>query len=47
MRSATRDGLDAVEPVDRLGHYHATYEKTDGRWRIKTSKLVRKHKAYR
>jgi uncharacterized protein (TIGR02246 family) len=23
------------------GHYHETYEKTDGAWRIKTSKLTR------
>lgn len=23
------------------GHYHETYEKIDGRWRIKTSKLTR------
>ena len=23
------------------GHYHETYEKIDGQWRIKTSKLTR------
>jgi hypothetical protein len=23
------------------GHYHETYEKVDGRWRIKSSKLTR------
>jgi uncharacterized protein (TIGR02246 family) len=25
------------------GHYHETYEKTDGRWRIKSSTLTRLH----
>jgi uncharacterized protein (TIGR02246 family) len=25
------------------GHYHETYEKTDGEWRIKTSTLTRLH----
>jgi hypothetical protein len=23
------------------GHYHETYEKADGEWRIKSSKLIR------
>ncbi len=26
-----------------FGHYHETYEKTDGEWRIKTSTLTRLH----
>lgn len=26
------------------GHYHETYEKTDGQWRIKTLKLTRLHR---
>jgi hypothetical protein len=45
---ATRCGTgnDVVRPVPTLtlhgyGHYHETYEKIDGRWRIKTSKLTR------
>jgi hypothetical protein len=25
------------------GHYHETYEKTDGAWRIKSSTLTRLH----
>jgi hypothetical protein len=25
------------------GHYHETYEKSDGQWRIKTSTLTRLH----
>jgi hypothetical protein len=25
------------------GHYHETYEKSDGKWRIKTSTLTRLH----
>lgn len=27
--------------LNGFGHYHETYEKTDGRWRIKTLKLTR------
>jgi hypothetical protein len=27
--------------VNGFGHYHETYEKIDGTWRIKTSKLTR------
>jgi hypothetical protein len=27
--------------LDGYGHYHETYEKIDGQWRIKTSKLTR------
>jgi uncharacterized protein (TIGR02246 family) len=27
--------------LDGYGHYHETYEKTDGAWRIKSSKLTR------
>jgi hypothetical protein len=27
--------------MDGYGHYHETYEKTAGQWRIKTSKLTR------
>ena len=29
--------------LDGYGHYHETYEKDAGRWRIKTSKLTRLH----
>ncbi len=29
--------------LDGYGHYHETYEKTDGEWRIKSSKLTRLH----
>lgn len=29
--------------LDGFGHYHETYVKGDGRWRIKTSKLTRLH----
>jgi uncharacterized protein (TIGR02246 family) len=29
--------------LDGYGHYHETYEKTAGRWRIKSSKLTRLH----
>jgi len=29
--------------LDGFGHYHETYEKTAGAWRIKTSKLTRVH----
>ena len=27
--------------LNGFGHYHETYEKSDGRWRIKSSKLTR------
>jgi hypothetical protein len=46
----TATGLWALNDVVRLapgvnlngyGHYHETYEKIDGQWRIKTSKLTR------
>ncbi len=46
----TARGVWALEDVVRLapglnlngyGHYHETYEKVDGQWRIKTSKLTR------
>jgi uncharacterized protein (TIGR02246 family) len=46
----TARGVWALEDVVRLapglnlngyGHYHETYVKIDGRWRIKTSKLTR------
>lgn len=46
----TATGVWALNDVVRLapglnlngyGHYHETYEKTDGQWRIKTSKLTR------
>jgi hypothetical protein len=48
--STTARGVWALEDVVRLapgvnlhayGHYHETYEKVDGQWRIKTSKLTR------
>jgi hypothetical protein len=29
--------------LDGYGHYHETYEKRDGGWRIKTSTLTRLH----
>lgn len=29
--------------LDGYGHYHETYEKSDGRWRIKSSRLTRLH----
>src|SRR6476620_648095 len=29
--------------LDGYGHYHETYEKFDGEWRIKSSKLTRLH----
>ena len=29
--------------LDGYGHYHETYEKSDGQWRIKSSKLTRVH----
>lgn len=47
---ATAKGVWALEDVVRLapginlrgyGHYHETYEKVDGQWRIKTSTLTR------
>nr|WP_237752607.1 nuclear transport factor 2 family protein [Mycolicibacterium aromaticivorans] len=46
----TASGIWALNDVVRLapgvnlagyGHYHETYEKADGRWRIKTSTLTR------
>ncbi|WP_024799348.1 nuclear transport factor 2 family protein [Nocardia sp. BMG51109] len=46
----TATGVWALNDVVRLapgvnlngyGHYHETYEKIDGRWRIKTSELTR------
>jgi hypothetical protein len=48
--ATTAQGVWALNDVVRLvpaltlhgyGHYHETYEKIDGRWRIKTSKLTR------
>jgi SnoaL-like domain len=48
--STTARGIWALNDVVRLapglnldgyGHYHETYEKIDGQWRIKTSKLTR------
>jgi hypothetical protein len=48
--ATTASGVWALNDVVRLlpgltlnayGHYHETYEKIDGRWRIKTSKLTR------
>lgn len=48
--ATTARGVWALEDVVRLapglnvngyGHYHETYEKIDGQWRIKTSKLTR------
>lgn len=51
LRSATTaTGVWALEDVVRLapgvnlngrGHYHETYEKVDGQWRIKSSTLTR------
>lgn len=47
---STATGIWALNDVVRLapglnlqgyGHYHETYEKTDGQWRIKTSTLTR------
>ena len=47
---STATGVWALNDVVRLapgvnlrgyGHYHETYEKTSGQWRIKTSKLTR------
>jgi hypothetical protein len=46
----TADGVWALHDIVRLlpavsvhgyGHYHETYEKTDGQWRISSSKLTR------
>jgi hypothetical protein len=48
--ATTARGVWALQDVVRLapglnlnghGHYHETYEKIDGQWRIKTSKLTR------
>jgi hypothetical protein len=48
--ATTARGIWALEDVVRLapgvnlrgyGHYHETYEKTDGQWRITSSKLTR------
>ena len=48
--ATTARGIWALNDIIRLvpaltlhgyGHYHETYEKIDGRWRIKTSKLTR------
>jgi hypothetical protein len=48
--ATTARGVWAINDVVRLlpaltlsayGHYHETYEKLDGRWHIKTSKLTR------
>ena len=48
--ATTARGIWALQDVVRFGpgvtlvgygHYHETYEKTDGQWRIKTSKLTR------
>ena len=50
--ATTARGIWALEDVVRLapgvnlrgyGHYHETYEKSDGEWRIKSSKLTRLH----
>jgi hypothetical protein len=50
MSATTARGVWALEDVVRLapglnlkgyGHYHETYEKVDGKWCIKTSKLTR------
>jgi hypothetical protein len=50
MSPTTARGIWAPEDVVRLapgvnlrgyGHYHETYEKIDGHWRIKSSKLTR------
>jgi uncharacterized protein (TIGR02246 family) len=47
---STATGIWALNDIVRLapginlagyGHYHETYEKTDGQWRIKTSTLTR------
>ena len=50
LSATTARGVWALEDVVRLapgvnlrgyGHYHETYEKIDGQWRLKTSKLTR------
>jgi hypothetical protein len=50
LSATTARGVWALEDVVRLapgvtlrgyGHYHETYEKVDGHWRIKSSKLTR------
>jgi hypothetical protein len=50
LSPTTARGVWALEDVVRLapgvnlrgyGHYHETYEKVDGQWRIKSSKLTR------
>jgi hypothetical protein len=50
LSATTARGVWALEDVVRLapgvnlrgyGHYHETYEKIDGQWRIKSSKLTR------
>jgi hypothetical protein len=50
LSTTTARGVWAFEDVVRLapgvtlrgyGHYHETYEKTDGQWRIKSSTLTR------
>ena len=50
ISATTARGVWALEDVVRLapglnlkgyGHYHETYEKIDGKWYIKTSKLTR------
>jgi SnoaL-like domain len=33
--------LQPAPTLNAFGHYHETYEKSDGQWRIKTSKLTR------
>lgn len=48
-RTEFPEGVKSPGPfrlVTGLGYYHETYEKVDGSWRIKTQKLVRKHKAF-
>jgi hypothetical protein len=50
LSGTTARGIWALEDVIRFapglnfrgyGHYHESYEKVDGRWRIKSSKLTR------
>jgi SnoaL-like domain len=50
LSATTASGVWALEDVVRLapgmtlrgyGHYHETYEKIEGQWRIKSSKLTR------
>lgn len=33
-----------VKHMHGYGHYHETYEKTDGTWRIKTMRITRLHR---